>query len=86
MVGRRYRPLRFAFSGNHGWQWFREIYLNNSSVWTYDLPSNTWRDMRPLPAPRTSPLHRAVVGQRQQVIVVFGGEGNRRARSFTTLT
>src|SRR5947207_2279527 len=29
-----HRYLRFgAFSGSHGWQWFREIYLNNSSVW-----------------------------------------------------
>src|SRR6266545_4012593 len=28
------RFLRFAaFSGSHGWQWFREIYLNNSTVW-----------------------------------------------------
>src|SRR3954468_5040172 len=42
-VGGRF--LRFpAFSGSHGWQWFREIYLSNSSLWSYDLPSNTWRD------------------------------------------
>src|SRR5437763_12789992 len=32
------RFLRFpAFSGSHGWQWFREIYLSNSTVWNYDL-------------------------------------------------
>ena len=32
-VGGRF--LRFpAFSGSHGWQWFRENYLNNSSVWS----------------------------------------------------
>src|SRR5262245_16581008 len=37
------RFVRFpAFSGSHGWQWFREIYLNNSTVWTYDWPANTW--------------------------------------------
>ncbi len=54
-VGGRF--LRFpAFSGSHGWQWYREIYLSNSSLWSYDLPSNTWRDMRPLPAPAVRPL------------------------------
>src|SRR5262245_29611174 len=46
------RFVRFpAFSGSHGWQWFREIYLNNSTVWTYDWPANTWRDLRPVPEP-----------------------------------
>src|SRR5207237_3971975 len=46
----RGRFLRFAgFSGNHGWQWFRGIYLNNSSVWSYDLAATTWRDLRPVP-------------------------------------
>ena len=39
--------IRFpAFSGSHGWQWFREIYLNDTSVWTYDLATNTWRNRR----------------------------------------
>jgi hypothetical protein len=70
------RFLRFAaFSGNHGWQWFREIYLNNSSVWSYDLAKNTWRDMRTLPAPRTGPLRCASWDSDRQVAVVFGGEG-----------
>ncbi len=70
------RFLRFAaFSGNHGWQWFREIYLSNSSVWSYDLATNTWRDMRPLPAPRTGPLRCAAWDTEHQVAVVFGGEG-----------
>jgi hypothetical protein len=70
------RFLRFAaFSGNHGWQWFREIYLNNSSVWSYDLAKNTWRDMRPLPAPRTGPLRCASWDSHHHVAVVFGGEG-----------
>ena len=49
--------IRFpAFSGSHGWQWLREIYLNDSSVWTYDLEQNIWRNRRPLPAPRPKPL------------------------------
>ncbi|OAI49604.1 hypothetical protein AYO44_06260 [Planctomycetaceae bacterium SCGC AG-212-F19] len=72
------RFVRFsAFSGSHGWHWFRENYLSNSSVWTYDLASNTWRDMRPLPAPRVSPLRCASWDTDHQVIVVFGGEGNQ---------
>jgi hypothetical protein len=74
LVGRRF--LRFqAFSGNHGWQWYREIYLNNSSVWSYDLATNTWRDMRPLPQPRTGPLRCASWDSDAHVAVVFGGEG-----------
>jgi hypothetical protein len=74
-VGGRY--VRFpAFSGSHGWHWFRENYLSNSSVWTYDPPTNTWRDMRPLPAPRVSPLRCASWDTDHQVVVVFGGEGN----------
>jgi hypothetical protein len=71
-----HRFLRFAaFSGNHGWQWFREIYLNNSSVWSDDLAENTWRDMRALPAPRTGPLRCATWDSEHQVVVLFGGEG-----------
>jgi hypothetical protein len=73
-VGGRF--LRFpAFSGSHGWQWFREIYLNNSSLWSYDFPSNTWRDLRPLPAPVARPLRCAAWDAEHQVVVVFGGEG-----------
>jgi hypothetical protein len=72
----RGRFLRFAaFSGNHGWQWFREIYLGNSSVWDYDLPGNAWRDRRPLPAPVTGPLRCASWDRHHGVAVVFGGEG-----------
>ncbi len=71
------RFIRFsAFSGNHGWQWFREIYLSNTSAWTYDLGMNAWRDMRPLPAVRTSPLRCASWDSEHQVAIVFGGEGN----------
>jgi hypothetical protein len=74
-VGGRF--LRFpAFSGSHGWQWFREIYLNNSSLWSYDLGSNTWRDLRPLPAPVVRPLRCASWDTEHQVAVLFGGEGS----------
>ncbi|HEX3151731.1 MAG TPA: alpha/beta hydrolase-fold protein [Gemmataceae bacterium] len=74
-IGGRY--VRFsAFSGSHGWHWFRENYLSNTSVWTYDLPTNTWRDMRPTPAPRVSPLRCASWDSDHQVVVVFGGEGS----------
>ena len=42
--------IRFpSFSGSHGWQSRREIDLKNSSVWTYDAGTNTWRAMRPCP-------------------------------------
>jgi hypothetical protein len=72
------RFLRFpAFSGSHGWQWFREIYLKNSSVWSYDLAANTWRDLRPLPEPRLAPLRCASWDSNHEVVVVFGGEGSQ---------
>ncbi len=71
------RFLRFrAFSGSHGWQWFREIYLNNSPVWSYDLATNTWRDLRSVPAPQVSPLRCAAWDSDHQVVVIFAGEGN----------
>jgi hypothetical protein len=71
------RFLRFAaFSGSHGWQWFREIYLNNSAVWSYDLSANTWRDQRTVPAPRVTPLRCAAWDSEHQVAVLFGGEGS----------
>jgi hypothetical protein len=74
-VGGRF--LRFpAFSGSHGWHWFRENYLNNSSVWSYDLSKNTWRDMRPVPTPRPAPLRCASWDSDRQVVVIFGGEGS----------
>jgi len=69
------RYIRFpAFSGSHGWQWHREIYLNDSSVWNYDLAANTWRNMRPLPTPNPRPLRCASWDSDNQVIVMFGGE------------
>lgn len=72
------RFLRFpAFSGSHGWQWFREIYLRNSTVWSYDLATNTWRDLRPLPEPRVAPLRCASWDSDHEVVVLFGGEGNQ---------
>jgi hypothetical protein len=71
------RYIRFPFfSGSHGWQWQRELYLNDSSVWTYDLKENRWRNMRPLPAPRLAPYRGASWDSDQQVAVVFGGEGS----------
>jgi hypothetical protein len=71
------RFLRFpAFSGNHGWQWHRELALSNSAVWSYDLATNIWRDLRPAPAPRVSPLRCADWDSDCQVVVVFGGEGS----------
>jgi len=69
--------VRFpAFSGSHGWQSFREIYLKNSSVWTYDLDTNTWRAMRPSPECWPSPLRGAAWDVHHEVIVLHGGEGS----------
>jgi hypothetical protein len=71
------RFLRFpAFSGQHGWHWFRENYLTNTSVWSYDLAANRWRDLCPLPAPHPAPLRCASWDSHHQVAVVFGGEGS----------
>jgi hypothetical protein len=72
------RYIRFPlFSGSHGWQWQRELYLNDSSVWTYDLANNRWRNMRPLPAPRLAPYRCASWDSDEHVVVVFGGEGGQ---------
>lgn len=71
------RYIRFPFfSGSHGWQWSRELYLNDSSVWTYDLAANRWRNMRPLPTPRLAPYRCASWDRDEQVAVLFGGEGS----------
>jgi len=71
------RYIRFPlFSGSHGWQWERELYLNDSSVWTYDLATNRWRNMRPLPTPRLAPYRCASWDSDHQVAVVFAGEGS----------
>lgn len=72
------RYVRFpAFSASHGWQWMREVYLNDASVWTYDLAENTWRAMRPIPTVSPKPLRCAAWDAEHQVIVMFGGEGSR---------
>lgn len=69
--------IRFpAFSASHGWQWLREVYLNNTSIWTYDLATNHWRMVRPLPTAHPSPLRCASWDKEYQVVVLFGGEGN----------
>jgi hypothetical protein len=71
------RYIRFPlFSGSHGWQWSRELYLNDSSLWTYDLGSNRWRNLRPLPAPRLAPYRCASWDSDEHLVVVFGGEGS----------
>jgi len=72
------RYIRFpSFSGSHGWQWSREIYMNQTSVWTYDLETNLWRNRRPFPQPKLAPLRCASWNAPGQVAVVFGGEGSR---------
>jgi hypothetical protein len=72
------RYIRFpAFSASHGWQWRREVYLNDASLWTYDLAANEWRNMRPLPAAHPRPLRCAAWDSDHQVIVICGGEGSR---------
>jgi len=72
------RYIRFPlFSGSHGWQWHRELYLNDSSVWTYDLTSNRWVNMRPLPEPKLAPYRAASWDSRWNQVVVFGGEGGK---------
>ncbi|MHC4694511.1 MAG: hypothetical protein ACYS67_17355 [Planctomycetota bacterium] len=72
------RYIRFpAFSGSHGWQWFREIYLNNTAIWVYDLDTNLWKELRPVPAPKVTGLRCASWDGDAQVIVIFGGEGNQ---------
>ncbi len=39
---------RFSYPAfGHGWFWDRSRYLREDSVWTYDLASNTWTNMRP---------------------------------------
>ncbi len=71
----RGRYLRFpSFSGSHGWQWWREIYLNDSSVWSYDLAENQWRNLRPIPTATPKPLRCAAWDSSQDVVVLFGGE------------
>lgn len=69
------RYLRFpSFSGSHGWQWWREIYLNDSSVWSYDLAENKWRNLRPIPTASPKPLRCVAWDSSQDVVVLFGGE------------
>lgn len=71
------RYIRFPFfSGSHGWQWWRELYMNDSAVWTYDLGENRWRNRRPLPAPKLAPYRCASWDSEERVVLVFGGEGS----------
>ncbi len=67
--------LRFrSFSGSHGWQSYREIALKDSSVWAYDLDSNTWRAMRPAPEIWPHGLRGAAYDPIRGVTVIHGGE------------
>lgn len=76
------RYIRFpAFSASHGWQWRREVFLNDASVWTYDLDTNTWRNLRPVPTISPRPLRCASWDAEHQVIVEFGGEGSSEGTS-----
>jgi hypothetical protein len=69
--------LRFrASSGLHGWHWFRENNLSNSSVWSLDPVKQHWRNLRPLPEPFVAHLRCASWDSEHQVVVVFGGEGS----------
>ncbi|GIW92281.1 MAG: hypothetical protein KatS3mg110_0322 [Pirellulaceae bacterium] len=69
--------LRFpAFSASHGWQWHREVWLNDASVWRYELESNTWKNLRPYPTAHPRPLRCAAWDTHHQVVVMFGGEGS----------
>ena len=69
------RFIRFpSFSGNHGWQSFREIRLKDSSVWTFDPATNLWRNLRPYPAPFPHGLRGAAWDRHTGVTVVFAGE------------
>jgi hypothetical protein len=74
-VGGRFLRFR-ASSGLHGWHWFRENNLSNSSVWSFDPAKQHWRTMRPLPEPFVAHLRCASWDSEHQVVVVFGGEGS----------
>jgi len=74
-VGGRF--LRFpAFFHSHGWQWRRTGYTRDSSVWSYDPGTKTWRNMAPLPEPWPRPMRGAVWCDAAQVVLVAGGEGH----------
>lgn len=71
------RFLRIRVGGiSHGWHWYRNVYMNNSLMWTYDLAANTWRDRRPLPEPAVGgAMQCASWDSDHEVVVIFGGQG-----------
>lgn len=74
LANRRY--VRFpSFSASHGWQWRRMVYQMQSSVWTYDYPSNQWRNMRPWPEVTPGPMRGAAYMPDDQVTLVCQGQG-----------
>ena len=68
------RYFRFTgTSGDHGWQWIREVTFNESSVWSYDPSANRWRNLKPMPEPAVGPQRAAAWDSDHGVVVVFGG-------------
>src|SRR5262249_53210181 len=80
------RFVRFpGGSLGHGFQWSRGVRLKESAVWVYDLPANTWMNMRPAPYREPEKYSPAVVGgldsggvydPNHEVVLSFGGQGS----------
>ena len=67
----------------HGYQWSREVKLQRSAVWLYDVEANAWTNMRPAPYHKalTSDEHigglnaGAAYDSKNEVTISFGGQG-----------
>ncbi|HZL91171.1 MAG TPA: fibronectin type III domain-containing protein [Pirellulaceae bacterium] len=80
------RFVRFpGGSLGHGFQWSRGVKLKESAVWTYDLASNAWTNMRPPPYGRPEQYSRQVVGglcsgatydPNHELVLTFGGQSS----------
>lgn len=80
------RFVRFpGGSLGHGYQWSRGVHLKESPVWLFDLPSNSWRNMRPPPyklPEKYSPLtvggldSGATFVPTHEVTLTFGGQSS----------
>ena len=82
-ANRRFVRFPGAMLG-HGFQWSRGEYLKDSSVWTFDLATNTWMNMRPPPYKRPEKYSPMTVGglnsgaaydPNHEVVLTFGGQG-----------
>jgi hypothetical protein len=68
----------------HGFQWSRGVKLKESAVWLYDLPTNTWQNMRPPPYNLSEKGQINVGGldsgstydPNHELALSFGGQGN----------